>query len=90
MLADGVEAKARAELPHDEAEIEQLVRWVIQDRLSRGQLDRTDLTLRDLDTIRRSLTISLKGIYHPRLKYPGAEEQPAALTPLAAPTPKTG
>jgi putative nucleotidyltransferase with HDIG domain len=90
MLADGVEAKARAELPHDEAEIEQLVRWVIQDRLSRGQLDRTDVTLRDLDTIRRSLTISLKGIYHPRLKYPGAEEQPAALTPLAAPTPKTG
>ena len=71
MLADGVEAKARADNPHDEAAIEQLVRWVIQDRLNRGQLDRTDLTLKDLDTIRRSLTVCLKGIYHPRLRYPG-------------------
>jgi putative nucleotidyltransferase with HDIG domain len=92
MLADGVEAKARAELPHDEAEIEQLVRWVIQDRLDRGQLDRTDLTLRDLDTIRRSLTVSLKGIYHPRLRYPGGEEEPPreSLSPsVPAPTSKT-
>ena len=88
MLADGVEAKARAELPRDEAAIEQLVRWVIQDRLNRGQLDRTDLTLKDLDTIRRSLTISLKGIYHPRLRYPGSQEEPAELGPVAASTPK--
>ncbi|OGT26460.1 MAG: hypothetical protein A2Z17_05930 [Gammaproteobacteria bacterium RBG_16_66_13] len=78
MLADGVEAKARAELPHDEVEIEQLVDWVIRDRLQRGQLDRTDLTLKDLDTIRRSLTTSLKGIYHPRLRYPGPEVEPHA------------
>ncbi|HET7011671.1 MAG TPA: HDIG domain-containing protein [Anaerolineales bacterium] len=94
MLADGVEAKARAELPHDEAAIEQLVDWVIRDRLQRGQLDRTDLTLKDLDTIRRSLTISLKGIYHPRLRYPESEEAVqaeagAALEPLPSPSPKS-
>ena len=92
MLADGAEAKARAELPRDEAEIEQLVKWVLQDRLNRGQLDRTDLTLKDLDTIRRSLSVSLKGIYHPRLRYPGAEDEThseSRLEPLPAPTPKT-
>ena len=70
MLADGVEAKARAEAPEDEDSIDKLVRWVIDDRMTRGQLARTDLTLKDLDTIRRSFVNTLKGIYHPRLRYP--------------------
>jgi hypothetical protein len=71
MLADGVEAKARAENPQDEDSIEALVRWVIQDRMARGQLDRTELTLRELDILRRSFITTLRGIYHPRLRYPG-------------------
>jgi putative nucleotidyltransferase with HDIG domain len=80
MLADGAEAKARADNPRDEEAIEQLVSWVIQDRLNRGQFDRTDLTLKDLDTIRRTLATSLKGMYHPRLRYP---EMPAPVPPPA-------
>ncbi len=74
MLADGVEAKARAEAPEDEQLIDKLVRWVIDDRMARGQLARTDLTLKDLDTIRRSFAGTLKGIYHPRLRYPQRTE----------------
>lgn len=70
MLADGVEAKARAETPKDDGEIEELVNWVIQNRLTNGQLDRTNLTLKDLDTIRRSFVSTLRGIYHPRIRYP--------------------
>ncbi len=79
MLADGVEAKARAEAPDDDAEIEELVNWVIQNRLTTGQLDRTNLTLKDLDAIRRSFTSTLKGIYHPRIRYPdvGEPSEPA-------------
>lgn len=82
MLADGVEAKARAETPGDDAAIDRLVRWVIEDRLSRGQLDRTDLTLKDIDSIRRSFVTTLKGIYHPRLRYPTltAEGEPPPLS----------
>jgi putative nucleotidyltransferase with HDIG domain len=81
MLADGVEAMARAENPASDEEIEKLVRWVIQDRLSKGQLDRTDLTLKDLDTMRRSFFNTLRGMYHPRIRYPqppegGAESLP--------------
>jgi putative nucleotidyltransferase with HDIG domain len=79
MLADGVEAKARSEMPEDEASIDALVHWVIDDRLSKAQLDRTDLTLKDLDTIRRSFVGTLKSIYHPRIRYPGGPpdlEQP--------------
>jgi hypothetical protein len=74
MLADGVEARARAEMPQDEEAIEHLVRDVIQNRLKAHQLDRTDLTLRDLDTIRRSFTRSLKSIHHPRIRYPKASD----------------
>ena len=72
MLADGLEAKARAENPADEQAIEHLASWVVDDRLAKGQLDRTDLTLRDLDTIRRSFAATLKGIYHPRHPLPAA------------------
>lgn len=75
MLADGVEARARAESPKDEQEIESIVRWVIQERVAAGQLDRTELTLKDLDTIRRSFTNTLKGMYHPRIRYPEADQE---------------
>lgn len=75
MLADGVEAKARAEMPDSEEEIGELVRWVIQDRLAADQLDRTDLTLKDLDTIRRSFVSTLRGMYHPRVRYPESDEE---------------
>ncbi|MDX1600821.1 MAG: HDIG domain-containing protein [Anaerolineales bacterium] len=75
MLADGVEAKARAESPTEEQQIKDLVRWVIQDRLAAGQLDRTNLTLKDLDTVRRSFVNTLRGMYHPRIRYPEGEEE---------------
>jgi putative nucleotidyltransferase with HDIG domain len=75
MLADGVEAKARADRPENREEIDKLVRWVIADRLSNGQLARTDLTLKDLDTIRASFTSTLRNFYHPRLQYPEPGEE---------------
>lgn len=80
MLADGVEARARAETPADDQALENLVRWVIDDRMAKGQLDRTDLTLKDLDTIRRSFTNTLRGIYHPRLRYPGTADNGSDLS----------
>ncbi|MGD8603413.1 MAG: HDIG domain-containing protein, partial [Anaerolineales bacterium] len=70
MLADGVEAKARADAPENEEEIDALVRWVIDARLDSGQLARTELTLKDLDDIRAAFVNTLKNIYHPRIRYP--------------------
>jgi membrane-associated HD superfamily phosphohydrolase len=64
----------------------EIVRWLIDDRLAKGQLDRTDLTLKDLDTIRRVLVSTLKGIYHPRIRYPGTrEEEQKIIEPALAP-----
>ncbi|MBC7317037.1 MAG: HDIG domain-containing protein, partial [Chloroflexi bacterium] len=70
MLADSVEAWSRANRPATQAEMERLVRQVINDRLVSGELDECDLTLKDLDRIRESFISVLQGIYHPRIQYP--------------------
>jgi len=70
MLADAVEAWSRANRPSTQAEMDRLIRQVITDRLISGQLDETDLTLRDLDRIRQAFASILTGVYHPRIQYP--------------------
>ena len=70
MLADGAEAAVRAQRPQREEEINKIVQWLINNRMEKGQLDKTDLTLRDLNTIRRSFVKTLTNIYHPRIQYP--------------------
>lgn len=83
MLADGVEAKIRSDMPEDEASLDEAVAWVIEDRLAQKQLARTNLTLKNLDTIRRSFVKTLRSIYHPRIRYPEAAA-PEAASPAAA------
>jgi len=80
MLADGSEARVRAERPRNVDEVRELIKSVIQNRMDQGQLDNTDLTLRDLDAIADSFTTTLRGVYHPRIEYPILEKS----TPSAA------
>lgn len=75
MLADGSEARVRAERPPDENALRKVIKSVIEHRLSTGQLDETDLTLRDLDQLIDSFTTTLRGIYHPRIEYPDAKKE---------------
>jgi len=75
MLADGSEARVRAERPPDEEALRKVIKSVIENRLSTGQLDETDLTLRDLDLLINSFTTTLRGIYHPRIEYPDAKKE---------------
>jgi hypothetical protein len=70
MLADGIEAWSRANRPSTQAEMERVIRQVMNDRLVSGQLDESDLTLKELDRIRESFVSVLQGIYHPRVQYP--------------------
>ncbi|MFZ6026880.1 MAG: HD family phosphohydrolase [Chloroflexota bacterium] len=82
MLADGCEARVRAERPKDEQALREAIRSLIENRFKIGQLDDTDLTLKDLNTITEAFTASLRGIYHPRIQYPTLEKaasEPAAL-----------
>jgi len=70
MLADGYEARARAEVPKTEADLQALVKKVIDFCEHEGQLDNTTLTLRDLHRISESFVKTLQNTYHPRLQYP--------------------
>jgi hypothetical protein len=77
MLADTTEAITKSKSPKSEQELEEAVNLAITARLQQGQLDECDLTLRDLQTIRRSFVSTLKGMYHTRIEYP--DSKPAQL-----------
>jgi hypothetical protein len=70
MLADGTEARTRAERPKDEDELRELIEVVFTFYSQNNQLDDTDLTLKDLQLVKDSFFNTLKGTYHPRVKYP--------------------
>jgi cyclic-di-AMP phosphodiesterase PgpH len=87
MLADGCEARIRAERPETEKDLEFLIKNTIENRMSEGQLDDTQLTLSDLTEIRESFTAALRGIYHPRVKYPQLES-PTTIDVITQPAPR--
>lgn len=70
MLADSVEASVRSISEPTKGKIEEMVNNIIKDKLNDGQLDHCDLTLKDIDIIRKSFLKSLSGIYHQRIEYP--------------------
>jgi Predicted membrane-associated HD superfamily hydrolase len=70
MLADGVEAAVRSINEPNKDNIESMINDIINDRLSSGQLDNCDLTLRDITKIKAAFIKVLLGIYHHRIEYP--------------------
>lgn len=82
MLADVCESAARAMTDPTASRIESLVAEMSRKRLDDGQFDECDLTMRELELVKRSLIKSLLGIYHGRIAYPGArsgtDQAPAA------------
>lgn len=85
MLADGCESAVRANRPATSENIEKIVEKIIRQRIDLHQLDESGLTLNDLRTIQDTFVRALKGMYHPRIKYPG-DEKPG--TPLAEQEPE--
>jgi hypothetical protein len=70
MLADGVEASVRSLPQKEDADIREMVNRIVNGRLSDGQLDDSNLTLRDIERIRGSFVEQLLGMYHQRISYP--------------------
>jgi cyclic-di-AMP phosphodiesterase PgpH len=70
MLADGSEARTRAERPQDEEAMRRIVLSTIENAQKQGQLDNTQLTLRDLSLITDAFITILRGTHHPRISYP--------------------
>jgi putative nucleotidyltransferase with HDIG domain len=70
MLADGVEASVRSLSSRDEPAIRAMVARIIEERLSDGQFDECDLTLRDVERIKEAFVGQLLAMYHQRVAYP--------------------
>ena len=72
MLSDGVESAVRALHEPTVGRIEGVVHEIVTDRLSDGQFDDCDITLREIRQVEDSLVKSLCSIYHGRVAYPKA------------------
>lgn len=70
MLADAVESMCRNLETVNENTLNQLIDEVIRKRFLEGQLDDSNLTLKDLNLIKQSFVETLLGFYHQRIEYP--------------------
>ena len=70
MLADGTEASVRSLAEKTPETIRGMVDRIVDERLSDGQLDDCELTLRDVQQIKDAFCELLLGVYHERIPYP--------------------
>ncbi len=89
MLCDGCEGAVRALAEPTPGRIESTVHMVVMDRLTDGQFDDCDITMRDLSMVEQSIVKSLCAIHHGRIKYPKdtRESSGEARRPPTAPEP---
>ena len=73
MLADTVEAAVRSMPNPDPESMNALIRTLVKQKLDDGQLDRCELTLKDIDVICASFFTILSGVFHERIEYPSIE-----------------
>ncbi|CAN5413621.1 HDIG domain-containing protein [soil metagenome] len=75
MLADTCEAAVRAIRPATREELARLVYRLIDERVDQGELNESDLTFKDLQTIKEVFLQVLQGVHHPRITYPEPAKQ---------------
>ncbi len=73
MLADSAEAAVRSIDEITPKKIEQMVNYIIDNKIKDGQLNESDVTLKEISMIRSSLIDGLISIYHSRIAYPGTD-----------------
>lgn len=70
MIADACEAKARADGKRNHADVDDIVCEIIEDRMAHHQFDECNLTFREIEIIRQTITNALSGVHHDRVQYP--------------------
>ncbi len=70
MMADGVEAASRSLKSHDALSINELVDNIIDYKIAQNQFINSDITFKDITTIRKIFKKRLMNIYHARIEYP--------------------
>jgi len=69
-LADAIEALSRTLEEPNPSRIEDMIREVVKKRFMEGELDESNLTLKELEKITRSFIRILNAIFHTRINYP--------------------
>jgi hypothetical protein len=69
MLADSVEAASRALKEPDEKSISDLVDRIVKYKLDQNQLKDSNITLKEIETIKTIFKRMLMSIYHVRIDY---------------------
>ncbi len=94
-IADSCEAIVRARELATEEEIRKVVEDVIDEKIKTNQLAKSNLSIKDLNTIANAFVSVLCGIYHSRIKYPddikkqqsaAADSADSGESEIAAPT----
>jgi len=75
MMSDSAEAAARSLRQRTPENLGRIVRKIIDDIVTDGQLDECNLRMRDLRVIRRTILQTLLTVYHERVPYPGFTEE---------------
>jgi putative nucleotidyltransferase with HDIG domain len=82
MLADVTEAATRTLKKPTASKLEKFIQELIKAKVEHGQLAESELTFRDLETIKNAFVRVLAGYYHSRIEYPKLppppKEAPAA------------
>ncbi|MCL2599435.1 MAG: HDIG domain-containing protein [Firmicutes bacterium] len=70
MICDASEAAIRAMPNPDGEKVNELLKKIIEQRITSGQFADCDITMRDLDTIRNTIINIYGGVFHQRVAYP--------------------
>jgi putative nucleotidyltransferase with HDIG domain len=70
MMADSVEAASRSLKTPDAVSIDKLVDSIIDHQMESGQYINAPLTLRDIETVRKTFKKMLMSMFHARIDYP--------------------
>ena len=70
MLCDTLEAASRSLKDYSAKSISDLVERIVRSKMNDGQFEDSDITLKELNTVKTVLKSYLQQIYHARVAYP--------------------
>ena len=84
MLADTVEAASRSMERPTRSRLQGLVESLVHDKLVDGQLDESNLTLKDIDCVQAVFVKMLGAMFHGRVEYPQRSHTDAVVATIEA------
>ncbi len=70
MMADSVEASSRSLKKYDVESIDALVEKIINTQIEQNQYSNSDITFKDINTLKKIFKKKLMNVYHVRVEYP--------------------